>query len=167
MASIKLCEKDAGYIAGLFDGEGCINYSFGTKKYFLIKENREETYHAPQAALIITNKNNLLLEIIKTQIGYGKIYRAKGGRAYDYRINNLNEILCVIEVLSAYVKLKNDALCIAREALQYHIKRGKKAWTKEEKTFFYEKYMAKLEKPMPMGKKRGRPSRYSLADRLS
>jgi hypothetical protein len=65
------------------------------------------------------------------------------------------------------VKLKRTYLHNARDAIEYHIKRGHGSWTAEEKKYFYENYMAKLEKVLPMGKRRGRQSDYTLKDRLS
>jgi hypothetical protein len=165
--SEKLSVRDKSYLAGLFDGEGCINCSWGSKPYFLIKQKKKIVRHFPQIAFIITNKSDLLLEIVKNQVGYGNFYRDGHRGVYSYRVSHREEILDLINALRPYVKLKREPLNIAKDALEYHIKRGHSAWTREQKSFFYENYMAKLEKLLPQGRKRGRPSKYVLSDRLS
>jgi hypothetical protein len=166
--SFKLSEIDKSYLAGLFDGEGCISPIWGSKKYFLIKEHKEKTSHYPRLQFVITNKNSLLLDLIKTKIGFGNFYRGKNGAAYDYRISAEKEILNVVNALIPYVKLKKELLHVSKDALLYQLKRKPHArWTKEEKTFFYENFMSKLQKLLPSGEKRGRPSEYSLNDILS
>ena len=166
--SFKLSEIDKAYIAGLFDGEGCISPIWGSKKYFLKKEHKERITHFPKLQFVIRNKNHLLLDLIKTKIGFGSIYRGREGRAYDYRISAEKQVLDMVNALIPYVKLKKEALHVSKEALIYQLQRKLHArWTKEEKTFFYYTFMSKLEKLLLSGKKRGRPSKYSLNDRLS
>jgi hypothetical protein len=105
---------------------------------------------------------------MKEKIGFGNFYRGKNGVAYDYRISAQKEILNVANALIPYAKLKKEALHVSKDALLYQLKRKPHArWTKEEKTFFYKNFMSRLEKLLPSGKKRGRPSKYSLDDRLS
>jgi hypothetical protein len=166
--SSKLSDTDKAYLAGLFDGEGCISPIWGSKRYFSIKENKKRTYHFPRLQFVITNKNNLLLELIRTQIGFGNFYRGKNGAAYDYRISAQKEILNVVTALIPHVKLKKEVLHVSKDALLYQLKRKPHArWTREEKTYFYENFMVKLQKLLPSGEKRGRPSKYTLEDRLS
>lgn len=167
--SFKLSDTDKAYLAGLFDGEGCISPIWGSKPYFSIKENKKKTYHFPRLQFVITNKNNVLLDLIRTKLlGFGNFYRGKNGAAYDYRISAQKEILNVVNALIPYVKLKKEALYVSKDALTYQLQRKPHArWTKEEKTFFYGNLMSRLEKLLPSGKKRGRPSRYSLNDRLA
>ena len=165
-ATVELKIEDAAYIAGLFDGEGCINCSWGSKEQYRIKQKKHVIRHFPQLSLIITNKNNLLLEMVKAKIGFGNCYRQSGRGVYCYRLSKREEILSLVNVLMPYVKLKNNDLETAKEALLYHLDRRHNAWTKEQKIFFYENYMAKLEKLRPQGKKRGRPPKYTLSDRL-
>jgi hypothetical protein len=166
--SSKLNEIDKAYLAGLFDGEGCISPIWGSKPYFSKKENKNKTYHFPRFQFVITNKNNVLLDLIREKMGnFGNVYRGKDGTAYDYRITAQKEVLDVVNALIPYVKLKKEPLHISKDALLYQLKRENARWTKEDKTFFYYTFMARLEKLLPSGKKRGRPSRYSLEDRLS
>jgi hypothetical protein len=167
--SSKLSEIDKAYLAGLFDGEGCISPIWGSKKYFLTKEHKEKTSHYPRLQFVITNKNNVLLDLIKEKMGnFGNVYRGKNGVAYDYRISAEKEVLNVVNALIPYVKLKKEPLYVSKDALIYQLKRKLHArWTKEEKTFFHENFMSKLQKLLPSGEKRGRPSKYSLKDILS
>lgn len=170
--SSKLSETSKAYLAGLFDGEGCISPAWGSKKYPSKKEHTERTSHFPRLLFVITNKNNVLLALIKEKMGnFGNVYRGKNGKAYDYRISAQKEVLNVVNALIPYVEHKKEPLHISKDALIYQLKRNPSnphaRWTKEEKTFFYENFMSRLEKLLPSGKKRGRPSKYSLDDRLS
>jgi hypothetical protein len=103
--SSKLSDTEKAYLAGLFDGEGCISPIWGSKSYFSKKENKKKTYHFPRLQFVITNKNSILLDLIKTQIGFGNFYRGKNGAAYDYRISAQKEVLSVVNTLIPYVKL--------------------------------------------------------------
>lgn len=167
MATSKEIEKMA-YLAGLFDGEGCICSSWGSKIFHFPNSDKKVIKHFPRLQFIITNKSNLLLEMVKAQVGFGNVYNGSGSRgAFDYRIGAANEMLSVVCSLIPYVKLKREPLNIAKEALTYQLKRGQRRWGRDEKLFFYENYMAKLEKLLPQGKRRGRPPKYSLNERLS
>jgi hypothetical protein len=104
--SSKLSDIDKAYLAGLFDGEGCISPIWGSKSYFSIKERKKKTSHYPRLQFVITNKNNVLLDLIKEKMGnFGNVYRGKNGSAYDYRISAEKEILNVANALIPYVKL--------------------------------------------------------------
>jgi hypothetical protein len=167
MSASKEIERMA-YLAGLFDGEGCISSSWGSKRFYYPKSDNKVIKHFPRLQFVITNKSNLLLEMVKAQVGFGNVYKGSGSRvAFDYRIGATEEMLSIINALIPYVKLKREPLNIAKEALTYQLKRGQRRWKKEEKLFFYENYMAKLEKLLPQGKKRGRPPKYTLNDRFS
>lgn len=165
--SSKLSEIDKAYLAGLFDGEGCISPIWGSKPYFSKKENKWKTYHFPRLQFVITNKNNVFLDAIKKEVGFGNFYRGKNGAAYDYRVSAQKEVLSLVTTLIPHARLKLEPLHVAKDALLYQLKRKQARWTKEDKTFFYYTFMARLEKLLPSGKKRGRPSRYSLKERLS
>ena len=133
------------YLAGLFDGEDCANVTFSSKPYFSRKEQKEKRYFWPRVNLVISNKNRLLLELIKRIVGFGGLYRNKESKVWDLRITQPKEILNMINVLLPYVKLKNDDLLLLKDATifisqhKYHSR-----WTREEKKFFYEKYVKKL-----------------------
>lgn len=170
--SLKLRETDKAYLAGLFDGEGCISPTWGSRKYYSEKEHTERISHYPRLLFVITNKNNVLLDWIREKMGnFGNVYRGENGAAYDYRITAQKEVLDVVNALIPHVKLKKEPLYISKDALLYQLKRNPSnphaRWTKEEKTFFYENFMSRLEKLLPSGKKRGRPSKYTLDERLS
>jgi len=164
--SSKLNDIDKAYLAGLFDGEGCISPTWGSKKYFLTKEQRERTTFFPRLQFVISNKNSLLLDLMKIIVGYGNIYRGKN-KVYGYRISAQKEVLDVVNALIPYVKLKKEALYLSKEAILYQLQRKLHSrWTSKEKVWFYNEFMVRLLKLLPSGKKRGRPSKYSLTEIL-
>jgi hypothetical protein len=50
---LQLDPEDASYIAGLFDGEGCICYGWNSKEYFSIKGQQKVVSHSPQVQFAI------------------------------------------------------------------------------------------------------------------
>lgn len=163
--SSKLSNLDRAYLAGLFDGEGCISPSWCSRQNFLKKEQRTKVSHYPRLQFVISSKNYLLLDLVKTIIGFGHVY--KGSNGWDYRVSAQKEVLNVVKTLIPYVRLKKDLLHVAKDALSYQLQRKSHAkWTSKEKVFFYNKFMLRLLKLLPSGEKRGRPSKYSLEDRL-
>jgi len=171
--SSKLSDTDKAYIAGLFDGEGCIDATFGSKKSFCKREKREKIYLTPKINFVISNKSNLLLELIKSIIGFGdapkrKIYRDKRSGTYSYRITGRKQVFSMVNAILPFVRLKNDGLEVSRDALLYLFDRKPRSkWTGEELVFFREEFVQKLQKLLPSGRKGGRPPKYNFDEIIS
>ena len=69
-------EIDLSYIAGLFDGEGCIH----------IRANTTNAQKIPRYSLLIqiTNSDRRVLEWIQEQVGFGQI--GKGGKTRNLQV---------------------------------------------------------------------------------
>lgn len=145
----QLKDLDKSYLAGLFDGEGCANPTLGSKKY------KEVVYHWPRVQLVISNKNRLLLELVKRMIGLGGLYRSKKSNVWSLRITEPTQVLNVSRVLLSFVKLKNEDLLLLKEAASFVSKHKPRAkWSREELKFFYETY---VRKSTATRKRSGRP----------
>ncbi len=141
----QLEDLDKAYLAGLFDGEGCANPTFASKKYFSSKEQKKKIYHWPRVQFVISNKNRLLLELVKRMVGLGGLYRSKESKVWDLRITKPKQVLNMINALLPYVKLKNENLLVLKEASLFISKhKPRSRWAREELKFFYENYVKKL-----------------------
>jgi len=159
-----LSDTDKAYLAGLFDGEGCINATFGTKKW-IAKAEAEKIYLFPRIQFVISSKENLLLEWVKKMVGFGEVY---GKKIYDYRITERKQILDMLDALIPFVKLKKKGLQLSKDAVLFLLHRKYRSrWNKEELVFFHDKFVLPLQKLLPSGERRGRPPKYKFHEIIS
>ena len=91
---------DASYIAGLFDGEGCINVVRGKDSLGF--------------NVSITNTNEKVLQGVKMFLGYGKIHRRHDKRypkhspVYAWRIHHRIDIHKFLTLLLPHLIIKKD-----------------------------------------------------------
>jgi hypothetical protein len=162
--SPKLSNTDRAYLAGLFDGEGCVNATFGTKRWTTKKE-KERIYLFPRIQFVISSKNNLLLELVRAMIGFGRVY---GEKMYDYRVTGRKQVLEIVDALLPFVKLKKTGLQLSKEAILFLLQREHLSkWTKEELVSFREQFVLPLQKLLPSGERRGRPPKYKFNEIIS
>ena len=165
--SSKLSDIDKAYLAGLFDGEGCVTATVDKKKYFSKREEKEKMSCWGRLYFVISSKDHLLLELIKTIIGFGKVYRGKK-RVYSYRITDRKQVLNMVNALIPFAKLKTEYLQLSKDAVLFMLQRKYRSrWSKEELVFFRKEFVLPLQKLLPSGEKRGRPSQYSFEELLS
>jgi len=151
---------EKAYIAGFFDGEGCLNIYIQSKRYKSI------TYWYPRLQVTVTNNNNLLLEEIVSILGFGHVYPpASRTLTYTIRINVPEAILKFIEVLEPYIKGKKKELAIMKEAASflvkhrgYHCEPHQAFWTKEKVDEFERNYVIPMKRLK--NTKRGRHKRW-------
>ena len=78
----KLLETEKAYIAGLFDGEGCVS---------IIKDDRtgQGNHKSPSYSLIliISNNNKEVLEWLNKKTGIGNLAKRKNQRLYDWKLS--------------------------------------------------------------------------------
>ena len=165
--SSELIDIDRAYLAGLFDGEGCISVTIGTRKFFSRKKQKKCIHAWGRIHFAISSKDHLLLELIKRIIGFGNVYRSKK-RIYSYRITDRKQIINIIRILVPFVKLKVESLQLARDATLFLLKRGNRSrWTREELIFFHDKYVRHSQKIFSSGKRKGRPPKYTFHEIIS
>jgi intein/homing endonuclease len=160
-ADFKPSDSEKAYLAGLFDGEGCTNATFASKKYFSTSKQKEKIYLWPRVQLVISNKNRLLLELIKKMVGLGGLYRNKGTKVWDLRITEPNQVLNMVDVLLVHSKLKNEELRLLRDATIFILQHKAGAgWSEKDKDFFNKMFVLPSQKLRPTGEKRGRRLKY-------
>lgn len=140
---------DKAYLAGLFDGEGCANATFRSKK---VKKIR---YFWPAVQFVISGAREHL-QMIQELVGLGGLYEQKTG-VCDFRITQPKEVLKMTNAILPYVRLKKKELLLLKKAALFisrHKKRSR--WTKEEKNEFHKRFVLPLKK----GEKLGRPTEY-------
>lgn len=94
---------DLRYIAGFFDGEGCIDVKPGSRY-----------------AIKISNKNREVLEMIQECVGFGKIYYHKAG-FWTYETTNMLDTYTFLILIRPYLIVKaakaDQAIKILEEKL--------------------------------------------------
>jgi hypothetical protein len=104
------------YMAGFFDGEGCISIFFATYSY-----PNKKTKGTTQLAVTIANTNLDILEFIAAQYG-GAIHKAKPDRsgkrrqAYVWRLARAVDQLRFLTEIKEYIIVKHEAI---ENALRY------------------------------------------------
>ncbi len=166
----QLKETDKAYLAGLFDGEGCINAAISTRRYKPKKQQRICFHAWGKLNFSITNKDhNLLKKVKEIAYGFGEVYPKSPvyGAVYTWRVTDPVLLPMLFDALIPYLKLKKKALLLAMKAAQFLIERkNRQRWKKRDLTIFNEKFVLPLQKPLPSGK-RGRPPKYTFQEILS
>lgn len=143
-------ELERAYLAGLFDGEGCANASFRSKKV-------KKRYYWPSVQFVISGQKEHM-QLIKEMIGFGGVYKGAKGETWDYRITQPKQILLMIEALLPNIRLKNKELKKLKEASRFILKHEPRTrWTEQELIFFRKNHVLPLQKESRSGKPRGRP----------
>lgn len=161
-----LGEKRA-YVAGLFDGEGCVNPTFRSKKY------KEMQYHWPMVQLIISGQCDQLKDVNQLMGNIGTVYEqthrksnlksTEGmvlfGNQGSLRATQPNNVLDIIHFIKPYVRHKKIELKYLEDAANWILNKRKtgRRLTKEDKTEFKEKFVIPSQKQSCVtGRKFGR-----------
>jgi hypothetical protein len=120
-----MSEAVKGYIAGMIDGEGCIQ--------LVLNRNRrvhEGLTYVP--TLSIYNTNREVLEWIKEQLGMGRVYLSKRERPprkaqYVYMVKH-NLMGKVLMEVKDYLRLKREHAELALKAIEILDKRHHSSW---------------------------------------
>lgn len=101
-----MTETDKAYIAGFFDGEGCVGY------YNAIKSNKKcnPAYHA---SVSISNTDPRVIRWIGDIVGVGRynIIRFKDGKrrvAYQWQLGKRSDVIAFLVTIRPYLKVKGD-----------------------------------------------------------
>lgn len=85
------------YIAGLFDGEGCVRFAKPTR-----------CHSKGRLMAKITQKDPMILYWVQEQFGYGGVF-AKGGGAHDYQVSSL-KARQFLYAIRPYLRVKGAAV---------------------------------------------------------
>lgn len=94
---INLNSKFNEYLAGLIEGDGCINIP---NRY---RDNSNKII-SPQIILSFNSKDLPLALLIQKNLNMGQIYKIKGKNAYYYRISNLINLIKLISLINGYMR---------------------------------------------------------------
>lgn len=103
-----LTDAELGYLAGLIDGEGCINISSVQKRYYVLQ-------------VITVQTNEYLLDHWQKRTGLGTIHhmaRRKGDLNHSERWHwhcSSNAAVVLLEMLQPYLVLKSEEARVALE----------------------------------------------------
>ena len=110
--------EELAYVAGLFDGEGCVNFTVaGKQRYWVIR-------------VMIRNTDRDLIQYLQSMFG-GRIETAKHAKrphwkpSYCWRLDwdAAIEFLCAIE---PWVRLKSDQILVAKFWYSLRNRRGQR-----------------------------------------
>lgn len=116
------------YIAGFFDGEGCISLGFGSKN------NPGKRSWFPYVRIIITSADKHILERVRNEIKVGRIYIKKkewslrggptsgGNDIFILVFNDTNKVLGFLNTMEKRIIIKLAELRIAQGACKFIIK---------------------------------------------
>ena len=100
--NMKLTDAEIGYLAGLFDGEGCVGY--------YSRSTKGVPYHSASLHICMTDKR--APEWIMNTVGYGKIsVSEKPGNnrtVYSWQLCNKPQIQEVLRMIRPYLVVKAD-----------------------------------------------------------
>jgi len=145
IVTLSLSDRDRGYLAGLFDGEGSISVGW-TKTGVLVAE------------LSVTNTNRDVLEYVKELVGGGTIRgdRRRGERklAYKFSISKKGHVYGILKELLPEVIIKRDVIGLTVELLDkfFRIYTINERWTGVQ----YHSEIAPLVKQIKMLNLKGR-----------
>jgi len=124
---------DIRYIAGFFDGEGCVALA------------KNGLYR--KAALQITNTDRTVLEKIKETLRCGHICitrkfaktKPQWAQAYSFSVNKRRDVIEVLQKMLPYLEVKHEA---GQKLLDTLLSKSSShlEWTPDEKTFLCENY---------------------------
>lgn len=90
-------QKFSSYLAGLFEGAGCIWIPINER-------DKMNKIIYPMITLTFNSKDFPLISIIQEKLDIGHIYKVKGQNAYTYRISNLVSLYRLINIINGYIR---------------------------------------------------------------
>ena len=100
----QLNNQDAAYIAGLFDGEGCVGYYDASRTYV----NRPSYFHT---SVHVCGVDPRVIYWLRSTTGIGNIncYRGKGKRrmAYQWQLGNKSQVILFLTTIRPFLKVKD------------------------------------------------------------
>lgn len=95
--SLTINQKFSSYLAGLFEGAGCIWIPINER-------DKMNKIIYPMITLTFNSKDFPLISIIQEKLDIGHIYKVKGKNAYTYRISNLVSLYRLINIINGYIR---------------------------------------------------------------
>jgi len=114
------------YIAGFFDGEGCVTISFAKKERKKMKAVRKFTFNVnPKISILMGEEpdNLIALERIQKFLGMGRIYhntreRRHGQKEVIFRIHRRDDLKKFIKLIEGKIIVKRRHILEFQKALE-------------------------------------------------
>jgi hypothetical protein len=106
---VKLTKEERAYIAGFLDGDGCIMFQFIRRKDYV-------NGYQVRASIVFYQRDKHIshLEWLKSRFEVGYVRIRNDGMA-EYTIVGIQLVLCVLEQLYPYLRLKKSHVDVARK----------------------------------------------------
>lgn len=116
----RLTEVEKAYLAGIFDGEGCVGY-------YKRKGNRNKYSYV--SMVCITQSNSEFMDWLQSTIGFGSVTSRAGKKHFEYhwQANKRANVYEFLEALEPYLIIKQAQARILLAHLQGE---GLEAWPK-------------------------------------
>jgi len=98
---INLTETEKAYLAGIFDGEGCVGY------YKRIGSRRKYSY---VSMVLISQSDFRLMLWLESKLGFGNITSRAGKKHFEYhwQTNKKQNVVDFLEAIEPYLVLKGE-----------------------------------------------------------
>ena len=97
----RLTESESAYLAGLFDGEGCVGY---------YKRQGNRNKYSYVSVVMIAQSDLRLMLWLESKIGFGTVTSRAGKKHFEYHwsTNKRQHVKEFLEVIQPYLILKKD-----------------------------------------------------------
>lgn len=97
----RLTEPERAYLAGLFDGEGCVGY---------YKRRGNRNKYSYVSMVLITQSDFRLMLWLESKIGFGNITSRAGKKHFEYhwQTNKKSAVVEFLEAIEPYLILKGE-----------------------------------------------------------
>ena len=97
----RLTEAERAYLAGIFDGEGCVGY---------YKRQGNRSTYSYVAMVLISQSDFRLMSWLENKIGFGSITTRAGKKHFEYhwQINKKSVVIDFLEAIEPYLVLKGE-----------------------------------------------------------
>lgn len=141
-------EITKAYIAGFFDGEGCVYLGWHARTELTKKKGYIVYPHYTTVNLIVTNTDLEIINYLHQTLNAGNIHTRNNdspcrkqhwSHTSELRIDNFTDISRVVADILPYSHIKTAQLLIIKETVDYFIEMKKtepRQWSKETLTFF-------------------------------
>lgn len=116
----RLSDTDRAYLAGLFDGEGCVGY-------YKRKGNRSKYSYV--SVVMITQSNSEFMNWLHALIGFGNVTSRAGKKHFEYhwQANKRANVFEFLEAIEPYLVIKKKQ---AQVLISHLREEGLDAWAK-------------------------------------
>lgn len=116
----RLTDIEKAYLAGIFDGEGCVGY------YKRIGSRNKYSY---VSMVLITQSDFRLMLWLESKIGFGNVTTRAGKKHFEYhwQVNKKSAVVEFLEAIAPYLILKGEQ---ARVLLNHLAKEGTEPYKK-------------------------------------